>query len=136
MLDYKDLKSLYNCLKHWKTTLKNIGLIPIGWEITKHFQNQILVINRVVICGTRFVALTCDEITTFDNQSSISIHGYCVQDWCHIFVLLLVEHIVEGSNAQKLTKVILAALINFGGMIEKEIANQLLCFGANSVNIF
>jgi hypothetical protein len=50
--------------------------------------------------------------------------------------LLLIEHIVKGSNAQILTKVLLAALVNFGGLTKKEITNWLLCFGANGVNIF
>ncbi len=67
------------------------------------------------------------KFITLDNQSSISIHGYCVQDSCHILVSLLIEHIVEKSNAQKLTKVILTAIVNFGGLTEKEIANRLLC---------
>jgi len=94
-----------------------------------------MVASRVAIHGARFVAFTCDEVITLDNQSWIFVHGYCVQDWCCILVLFLVKCIVEGSNAQNLTKVILATLVNFGSLIE-EIANWLLCFGANGVNIF
>jgi hypothetical protein len=67
-----------------------------------------------------FVTLTCDEITTLDNQSWIFFHGYCVQDWCHIPILLLVEHNGKGSNAQNLTNVILTTFVNFGGLIEEE----------------
>ncbi len=119
-----------------KATLRSTRLTPIGWKIAKHLQNQIPIVNRVVIHGTRFVTLTCDEVTTFDNQYSISIHGYYVQDWCHILVSISIEHIVKGSNVQNLTKVILVAFVNFGGLTEKELANQLLCFGANGVNIF
>jgi hypothetical protein len=95
-----------------------------------------MVASRVVIHGARFVAFTCDEITTLDNQYRIFVHGYCVQDWCCIPILLLVKCIAKGSNAQNLTKVILATHVNFGSLIEEEVANSLLCFGANGVNIF
>jgi hypothetical protein len=52
------------------------------WKIAKHVYNQVLVIGRCVIQVVRFLTLTCDEVTIVDNQSWISIHGYCVQDWC------------------------------------------------------
>jgi hypothetical protein len=40
-----------------------------------------------------------------DNQSWIFIHGYCVEESCHIPILLVVEHVLEGSNAHTLTRV-------------------------------
>jgi hypothetical protein len=66
-----------------------------------------------------FVALTCDEVTTLDNQSWIFFHGGCVQDLCHIPILLEVKHNVKKSNAHNLTKVILATFVNFGGLINE-----------------
>jgi hypothetical protein len=69
-----------NPKKHWIDT--------IGWEIAKHLQNQILAASKVAIHGAMFVVLTCDEVFTLDNQSWIFFHGCCVQDWCHIPILL------------------------------------------------
>ncbi len=39
----------------------------------------------------------------------------------------------KGFNAQILTKVILATLVNFEDLME-EVASWFLCFGANSVS--
>jgi hypothetical protein len=77
----------------------------------------------------RFMALT-----TFDNQTYISMHGYYVQDWCCIPILFSIKCIIKRSNAQNLTKVILVVhLLNLGAW-HKEY--QLLCFGANGVSNF
>jgi hypothetical protein len=43
---------------------------------------------------------------------------------------------VEGSNAQNLIKVIMDTLMAISGLIEVEVLQKLLCFGANGVNIF
>ncbi len=82
------------------------------------------------------MALTCDEVITLDNQSWIFVHGYCVQDWCCIPILLTIDYVVEGSNAQNLTKVIMDILMVASGLIKVEIPKRLLCFGENNVNIF
>jgi hypothetical protein len=50
----------------------------------------------------RFMALT-----TFDNQTYISMHGYYVQDWCYIPIMFSIKCIIKRYNAQNLTKVIL-----------------------------
>jgi hypothetical protein len=71
-----------------------------------------------------FVAFTCDEVTTFDNQSWIFFHGCCVQDWCCIPIFLSVKPNVKRYNAHNLTKVILATFVNFGGLIKKEPINS------------
>ncbi len=101
-----------NPKKHW--------IDAINWEIANHLQNKILAASKVVIHGAMFVALTCDEVTTLDNQSWIFVHGFFVQDWCCIPIFLLVKHNVKKSNAHNLTKVILATFVNFGGLIEEK----------------
>ncbi len=78
--------------------------------------SQVLVATKVVIYGAKFVALTCDEVIILDNYSWSSVHGYYVQDWCCIPILLIVDHVVEGSNAQDLTKVITNILVSVNGL--------------------
>jgi hypothetical protein len=50
--------------------------------------------------------------------------------------MLFVEHILKGSNAQKLTKVIMNSLFNARGLKKVEVPFQLLCVDANGVNTF
>lgn len=70
-----------------------------------------------------------------DYQNWISIHGYCVQDQCRIPILLTTNHVVEGSNAQNLIKVIIDTLVAINGLTKVEVSNRSLCFGANGVNV-
>ncbi len=62
------------------------------------------------------MALTCDEVTTLDNWSWILVHGYCVQDSCRIPILLFVKCILEGSNVQNLTKVMMSFIFNVASL--------------------
>jgi hypothetical protein len=73
--------------------------------------------------------------STLDNQSWISIHGHFIQDWCHIPILLLLKHVLKGSNAHNLTRMIMNELFSFVNLIEVEVPNKLLCFSVNSVNV-
>jgi len=70
MTNYEDFEPLYDFL-NLKSNPKKHYIDTIGWEIAKHFQNQIMATSRVVIHKAMFVALTCDEVTTLDNQSWI-----------------------------------------------------------------
>jgi hypothetical protein len=38
-----------------------------------------------------------------DNASWASVHGYIVQDWCHIILLLNLQHVSLGSRVNNLT---------------------------------
>jgi hypothetical protein len=75
--------------------------------------NHVLVTIKCVIQATIFVVLTYDEVTTSNNHTWIFVHGYCVQDWCRILILLSIEHILEGSNIENMMKVILSFLIQY-----------------------
>jgi hypothetical protein len=69
--------------------------------------------------------LSCDQVTTIDNQSWISIHSYVVQDWCQIHVFISLEHFIEGRGAYNLTKVIMGALKEHGGLFDTNVTNFL-----------
>jgi hypothetical protein len=53
------LKLKTNLKKHWNGIIK--------WEIVEHVHNQVFATNKSTIQVTRFVALTCDEVTTLNN---------------------------------------------------------------------
>jgi hypothetical protein len=37
--------------------------------------------TQFVIGATQYSSLICDEISTIDNQSWLSVHAYVVQNW-------------------------------------------------------
>jgi hypothetical protein len=47
--------------------------------------------TKLGIQNSKFISPTCDEIITMDNASWGNVHGYIVQDWCQIPVLLNVQ---------------------------------------------
>jgi hypothetical protein len=62
------------------------------------------IIKRVkkTITSSKYLALSCDEVTMIDNQSWISIHSYVVQNWCHILLLISFEHVIKRGRANNL----------------------------------
>jgi hypothetical protein len=46
---------------------------------------------KVVLQQTKFISISCDEVTTLDNQSWIFVHAYVVENWRRILVLLNLE---------------------------------------------
>ncbi len=62
-----------------------------SWEIAKYIPIKILKTTKLGIQNSKFISPTCDEIITMDNASWGNVHGYIVQDWCQIPVLLNVQ---------------------------------------------
>lgn len=54
-----------------------------------------------------YITFTIDEVTNVDNQSWILVHGYVVKNWCWVPIMLIMEHIIDGSNLDNLAKVLL-----------------------------
>ncbi len=53
---------------------------------------------------------------------------YVVDNWHRVPILLNLERIVDGGTFDNLTVVIIHSLVIFGGMLETNIANKVLCF--------
>jgi hypothetical protein len=51
-------------------------------------------------------------------------------------IFLNLGRIVDGGTFDNLTTVIIHSLVIFGGMLETNIANKVLCFGADNVIVF
>ncbi len=51
-------------------------------------------------------------------------------------ILHTLESVVEGGNGNNLIVVIIQAFMQQGGLIQEEIAERLICFGADGVSIF
>jgi hypothetical protein len=91
MLEFEALKAFFSFLNdpllpkhHWNDS--------VIWVMVKCMHKQIIKRIKEVIASSKYVALSCDEVTMNDNQSWISIHNfYIVQDWCRIPILISLE---------------------------------------------
>lgn len=59
--------------------------------MAKHIDHEVRKITKVDVQKAKFIFLTCDGVTSMDNASWASMHGYVVQDWCQIPLLLNVQ---------------------------------------------
>ncbi len=75
-----------------------------GWEIAKHIKNEPLKAIKLVVQNFNFVFLTGDEVTTMDNVSWASVHGYsCVGLVLDTIIELNVQQMFYGSYVNSLT---------------------------------
>jgi hypothetical protein len=59
-----------------------------------------------------------------------------VEGWKHIHFFQNLEHVLYGAITCKLTKVIMASLLQYGGLSKTNIASKLIMFGVDGVLIF
>ncbi len=67
---------------------KNIGLMGLVGRLENMYKNEIIKVNKFVIQNFDSICFIYDEVTTMDNTSLASVHGYIVQVWCWITLLL------------------------------------------------
>jgi hypothetical protein len=72
-------------------------------------------VNKEAMGFDGYMTFTINKVTIVDNQSWIFVHGYVVKYWCWIPILLIVEHIIDGSNLDNLTQVLLHFFILMEG---------------------
>jgi len=59
-----------------------------------------------------------------------------VQNWVRIPIFISLDKVFEGLSSDNLTKVIMEALIIGRGFPRDQIAQKLICFGVDGVNVF
>jgi hypothetical protein len=90
MLEVEALKSFFSFL-NVPLLLKHHFSDSTKWVMAKCMHKQVPKKNLKVIASSKYLALSCDEVTMIENQSWISIHSYVVQDWCYIPILIILE---------------------------------------------
>jgi hypothetical protein len=92
MIDYEYFKFLFKFLKFRFIPKKHLtnGSNGASWEMAKHIDNEVKKAIKTTIQNAKFVSLICDKVTSMDNANWASVHGYIVQDWCRILLLLSV----------------------------------------------
>jgi hypothetical protein len=134
MTEYEALRELLKCLRRKHLPTKH-WLDNSGWELADHMHMVVLEKLKETIKSARFLAISCDEVTSCDSGQWLSLHAYVVLDWVRIPVLLYLSK-VEGQGADALTEVIVRALMTEGGLSWEEIGQKLICFGADDVSVF
>jgi hypothetical protein len=46
--------------------------------MAKHIDHEVRKTTKVVVQNAKFISFTCDEVTSMDNASWASVHGYVV----------------------------------------------------------
>ena len=89
------------------------------------------------VSSAAYFALSANESSACDNSSWIAIHAYVFVNWCRVPLLLTIQKLEsDGATSNNLTTVIRDALSVGGGVSDTEIAERLLCFGADVVSSF
>jgi hypothetical protein len=134
MMEYEALRDLLKCLKtkhlptkHWSDNS--------GWELAEYMHLVVLEKLKATVRSARFIAISCDEVTSCDSGQWLSLHAYVIVDWIRVPVLLHLSKI-QDQGADALTEVIIRALMSEGGLSREEIGKKLICFGIDGVSVF
>jgi hypothetical protein len=97
MLEFEALNAFFSFL--------NVPLLPkhhwsdsAGWVMDKCMHKQIIKKLKIIIASFKYLTLSCDEVTTINNQSWISIHNFYVQDQCHMPIPIFLKQIIERGG--------------------------------------
>ena len=98
-----------------------------------------MVCNKInkALAKANYIAISCDEVTTVDNQQWLCIHAYTysLAKTCDSH-LLFFGRVTEGRNAKNLKEMISCALRYHGGLDEAQIAKKIISFGIDGAFVF
>jgi hypothetical protein len=117
-------------MKHWSA--------DSGWEIAKALAHVVSETTKTALKQASFISVSADEVTTIDHESWLSVHAYIIRKgkWSWESLLVMLVRMMEANNAQVVKEAILTVLIWYGGMTQHDIAEKVVCFGANGVSRF
>jgi hypothetical protein len=115
MLEYESLRPLVEFLAMPKNNNKHWNDI-FGWTMVEFMHQALMRATRVEVQVAHYIALSYDEVSIVDNQSWLFVYYYVVQNWVRIPIIISLDRVVVGSRDDKLTKVIMEALMIGGGL--------------------
>jgi hypothetical protein len=71
--------------------------------MTESLFNVVQARTKEIVSTASYFSITCDEVTTLDNQSWISTHIYTIQDWKRVPMLLCLQRVIEGGGLVPIT---------------------------------
>ncbi len=96
----------------------------------------VLKCSKEVIKEFPFLFISINEVTTSDTKSWISIHGYILEKWQQIPILLNLERVTNGVITENIYNVILQTLLIQKGLIEVEVRKKLVSIRVNGGFMF
>jgi hypothetical protein len=89
-----------------------------------------------IVGTTNYFSLTCDEVSTIENQSWLLIHAYVVQNWLRIPIFISFKHVAVGLGVDNLTQIPMQTLMHERGLMKFLIGKRLMTFGVDGVFVF
>jgi hypothetical protein len=74
-----------------------------SWEMAESMHKIVIESIKVVVQKAKYLAISYDEVTTINNQSWCKVHTYVVDRFKWIPLLLNLEKVIGGGNANNLT---------------------------------
>jgi hypothetical protein len=128
IVDYETNRSMLQFLgvpklakRHWNDVA--------GWILAECMFRQVEAKSLEMVKSARFISISCNEVTSIDNGSWISIHAYVVQNWSRIPILITLEHIQDQATSVNLLQIILKAVKDKGGVHDNGLVEKLMSFG-------
>lgn len=103
--------------------------------MVENLSNVVQAKKMEIVSVAPYFLVSCDKVTTLDDQSWISIHVYMICDWERMSMLLTLEHITEGNGIANISKMIVDAHTNQGGLNPHQIRDRFMAFGADDASI-
>ncbi len=75
-----------------------------------------------MISKVNFLAISVDEVTIVDAWQWIKIHGYVMQNWKCVLILLTFEKVEVGATLDNIKGVILDEMGKYGGLTNFDMA--------------
>ncbi len=116
--------------------LKHHSSDYVGWLMVECIHQKYNKKVKKVIISFKYLALSCDEVITIDNQSWVSIHCYVVQGWCCLFLLIFREQVTKGKGLNNLIKILMDTLEKHGDVSNVGATTKLMSFNVDGVNLF
>jgi hypothetical protein len=104
------MKKLFDILKVKNTPHKH-WLNSTGWKMVENMHQIIIESTKTIVQKAMYLLINCDEVTTINNQSWCNVHAYVVGSFKMIPLLLNLEKVIGGSNANNLIQ-----LMEYGGL--------------------
>jgi hypothetical protein len=77
-----------------------------------------------------FFTVTCDEVTTQDNGTWVSVTMYTMRDWERFYMQASLELLDEEATSNNLTRLIVKTVQTVSGLDRQDIAARFVAFGA------
>jgi hypothetical protein len=127
MVDFTALRPVLQFLsvpklakRHWSDSA--------GWMLAECMFHQVEAKALDIVNSARFFSVSCDEVTSIDNGSWISIHCYVVQNWTRVPILITLEQMKEQATSTNLLHIILKAVKDKGGVSDGDLVHKLMSF--------